>query len=113
MAEARTCHAPTLMKCFTLLSMHMDFRTHPGSHIFAVGNFVALGLNHGSVDDVTLTKRAILVYAVFRTTNALRHGGIRNVEHATDMLQQFCNEAGRGHRHASKSLEQFLGAHRR
>ena len=57
-----------------------------------LGNFVILGLNHGSVDDITLTKRAILVYAVFRTTDALRRSPKCDVEHIKDMLEQFCKE---------------------
>ena len=30
-----------------------------------LGNFVALGLNHGTVDDATTTKRAVLVLAIY------------------------------------------------
>ena len=74
-----------------------------------LGNFVALGLNHGTVDETTLTKRAVLVYAVYRATNTLRKCPARDVEHVKDMIQQYCREAVRGHGEATKKLEEFMG----
>ena len=70
-----------------------------------LGNFVALGLNQGKVDEKTLTLRASLVYAVFRTTNALRHNPTTSREVAHDMLVQFAKEAVRGHSKATAYLQ--------
>ena len=70
-----------------------------------LGDFVVLGLNHGKVDGRTLTLRAIVVYAVMRATNLLRHHPAIGDNVATDMVQQFAKEAVRGHGKASAVLD--------
>ena len=71
----------------------------------SVGNFVALGLNVGKVDDNLLTLRAIWVYAVYRATNNIRRNATTNGEVSTDVLQQFAKEAVRGHAYATRVLD--------
>ena len=78
--------------------------THPSTWL---GNFVALGLCKGSVDDKTLTLRAVLIYAVFRSTNYLRNNPTTSVDVVKDMLQQFAKEAVRGHPGATQMLDEF------
>ena len=76
-----------------------------------LGNFVILGVNHGSVEDSLLVKRAVVVYAIYRTSNKLRHSPARSNEEARDMAQQYTKEAVRGHVNATAMLESFcLGA---
>ena len=70
-----------------------------------LGNFVTLGVNSGRVDDSTLTLRAVLVYAVFRTTNHLRHRPLNRRELVWDMVRQFAKEAVRGHDKATQLLD--------
>ena len=64
-----------------------------------------LGVNYGSVDDTTLVKRSIVVYAVYRATNHLRHAPLSSTDAVKDMLCQFAREAVRGHGPATKRLE--------
>jgi hypothetical protein len=70
-----------------------------------LGNFVILGLNHGSVCEVTLVKRAIAVYATYRTINKLRHFPCTDCNIIRDMMYQFAREAVRGHGPATRLLE--------
>ena len=70
-----------------------------------LGNFVVLGSNRGSVDDMTLVRRAVVVYAVYRATNSLRHTPSDDYDVVKDMVHQFVREAVRGHTHATRLLE--------
>ena len=70
-----------------------------------LGNFITLGVNMGKVDDRTLTLRAVLVYAVFRTTNQLRHRPANDGTFVKDMVQQYAKEAVRGHAKATRVLD--------
>ena len=70
-----------------------------------LGNFITLGVNSCKVDDNMLTLRAVLVYAIFRTTNQLRHRPTDSVELARDMVCQFAKEAVRGHDKATQLLD--------
>ena len=74
----------------------------------AKGDFIVLGLNQGSVEDALLTKRAILVYAVYRATNLQRHSDdVASIVESSGILQQYAKEAVRGH---SVSTGILLGA---
>ena len=78
----------------------------PESHYSTwLGNFVVLGVNHGSVSDVVLVKRAIAVYATYRTTNSLRRSVSADGNVIQDMMYQHAREAVRGHGPATKFLE--------
>ena len=69
------------------------------------GNFITLGVNSGKVDDETLTLRAVLVYAIFRATNQLRHRQGDSAEVVKDMVQQYAKEGVRGHAKATRVLD--------
>jgi len=65
------------------------------------GGFIVLGLQAGQVGDDLLAKRAVLVYAAYRTMHTLR--GRRRLptqeqaQLAKDMLKQMAREAARRH----------------
>ena len=73
-----------------------------------LGNFVALGVNHRVCDDATLTKRAAIVYAVYMTTNHIRHHPTDDAQFINDMAQQYVREAVRGHPKAKANLEKRI-----
>ena len=52
------------------------------------GDLISLGLNRGSVDDQTLILRTVLAYALYRTTNMIRHRGRVPRSCALDMPAQ-------------------------
>ena len=70
-----------------------------------LSNFIILEVNSGTVDDRTLTLRALVVYATFRATNLLRHRQADSADHVIDILQQFAKEAVRGHDKATRVLD--------
>ena len=72
-----------------------------------LGNFVVLGVNHGTVNDTTLVKRAVVVYSIYRATNLLRHSPSNERDVIKDMVYQFAREAVRGHGPATKRLEDW------
>ena len=72
-----------------------------------LGRFVTLGLHAGPVSDQSLTQRAIVVYAVYMTTNKLRNSRAAAVD-IGDVLQQFAKEATRGHRWATTTLDGYV-----
>ena len=72
-----------------------------------LGNFVSLGLSHGTVDDHTLVKRAVVVYAIHRATNLLRHELEKDGDVVYDMVVQFAREAVRGHDLAIRLLRRY------
>ena len=93
-------------RCIVTRNLGQHFVGLPATHYSHwLGNFVALGLNHGACDDATLTKRAALVYAVYRTTNHLRHHPTGDAQFIMDMAQQYVREAVRGHPQATASVE--------
>ena len=93
-------------RCAVLRDLCHRFIGLPESHYSTwLGNFVVLGINHGSVSDVILVKRAIAVYATYRTTNSLRHSPTTDCNIIKDMMYQFAREAVRGHSPATKLLE--------
>ena len=55
-----------------------------------------------------LTLQALLVYAVYRTTNAARHSDSLSPQHIYDMLEEFIKGAARGHDNASRVLHEAL-----
>ena len=73
-----------------------------------LGNFVVLGVNHGKVDDTTVVKRAVVVYAIYRATNHLRHKPESNHDVIQDLVRQFAREAVRGHGPATRMLEAYV-----
>ena len=93
-------------RCSVLRDLCHRFIGLPDSHDSTwLGNFVVLGLNHGSVCEGTLAKRAIAVYATYRTTNKLRHSPCTDCSIIKDMMCQFAREAVRGHGPATRFLE--------
>ena len=59
-----------------------------------LSNFVLLGINLKNVDDNLLTRRAILLYAAYRSTNQARHHPHPiNAEIAEGVLQQNAKQA--------------------
>ena len=96
-------------RCIVTLNLSLQFVGLPATHYSHwLGNFVALGLNHCSCDDVTLTKRAAIVYAVYMTTNHIRHHPTDNAQFIMDMAQQHVREAVRGHPKATANLEKHI-----
>jgi hypothetical protein len=55
-----------------------------------------------------LTLHALLVYAVYRTTNAARHTDPLPPQHIYDMLEEFVKVAARGHGNATRVLDEAL-----
>ena len=102
------CNADSIehyARCTVTIDAARNFVGLQRSHYSTwLGDFVVLGLNHGKVDGKILTLRAIVVYAVMRTTNLLRHHPTTEDDAATDMVQQFAKEAVRGHGKASAVL---------
>ena len=77
------------------------------------GDVITLGLNAGEVSDTLLTKRAVLVYSVYRATNHLRHEHkYASQQMALDLLQQYAKEAVRGHAASTRILLQRDSASR-
>ena len=75
-----------------------------------LGNFVVLGVNYGKVDDATLVKRAVVVYAIYRATNHLRHAPSTSHDFIKDLIVQFARESVKGHVPATRMLEARVGA---
>jgi len=73
-----------------------------------LGNFVVLGVNHSKVNDTTLVKRAVVVYAIYRATNHLRHAPSSGHAFIKDLTYQFAREAVRGHTAATRMLESHV-----
>ena len=73
-----------------------------------LGNFVVLGVNDSKVNDTTLVKRAVVVYAIYRATNQLRHAPSTQHDFIQDLVHQFAREAVRGHPAATRMLEIHL-----
>ena len=95
-------------RCAVTIQAGKDFvgllDCHPSDRL---GNFVTLGLNSNRVNDTILVKRAVLVYAIYRTTNSLRHCPANNANVIKDMIHQFAREAVFGHAAAAKRLEEW------
>ena len=57
-------------------------------------NFVTLGVNLGTLDDNMLVRRAVLVYAVYCSSNQARNARVHiTPENAEGMLQQNAKNA--------------------
>ena len=74
------------------------------NYLPGVEDFVTLGLNRGTLEDSTLTLKAILIYSVYRTSDMYRRKGATNQENATQALQQFAKDAVKGHSRAQSAL---------
>lgn len=59
----------------------------------------------GTMDNTTLTLRAILVYCVYRTSDMYRRQGNGHMDGALQAMQQFAKEAVRGHTQAKGVLK--------
>ncbi len=72
-----------------------------------LGHFVTLGLNADKVQEDDLVRRALLLYAVYRATNLLRHIPMQSLDSVNDMLLQFAKEGVRGHGSSTAILDGF------
>ena len=96
-------------RCAVTRRLALQFLGLPIPHYsFWLGNFVALGVNHRYCDDAVLTRRAALVYSIYRTTNHLRHHPTSDAQFIMDMAQQYVREAVRGHPKATTNLEKHV-----
>ncbi len=91
---------PCLVKC-----AKKSLNLHPIGGGIQMGQFIALGLNEGTVSDETLVKRALGVYAAYRTVNHFSHESGCNASEVTDFFKQFIREAVRGHASSSSVLD--------
>jgi hypothetical protein len=93
--------------CMTTISVGAAFAGLSTERNNCLDNFVTLGLNKHTVPDTTLVKRAVLVYAIYRTTNTLRHSPTDDADVIHDMIRQYMREGVRGHPDATLRLEMF------
>ena len=70
-----------------------------------MGQFIALGLNEGTVSDELLAKRALGIYAAYRTINHASHECDYNPLDTHDLFKQFVREAVRGHSSSTLILD--------
>ena len=73
-----------------------------------LANFVVLGNNDSLVDEITLVKRAVAVYAIYMATNRLRHSPCSDPNFIQDLVFQFAREGVRNHNAAAKMLETHM-----
>lgn len=69
------------------------------------GIFVALGLNYGSCSKDDLTRRALLVYSVYKAHNLLRYKPLALGDSAIHLLSQFAVEGAMGNSAATGVLD--------
>ena len=90
-------------RCHVVRSFGLMFLNFSFSHDDALEEFVLAGVGTRWTENKDdLAKLAILVYAVYRTTNTARTQGRVSPTFAKQMLGQFAKEAVRGHPRSSK-----------
>ena len=58
-----------------------------------VGNLTTLGLNHATVADIDIIRRATYIYALYRTMCTLNHGEASSAREVYDMMCQYARQA--------------------
>ena len=64
---------------------------------YSKGDFIALGLDAGTVADHTIIRRAVWVYAAYRAHCDISHRGSLGPIQNQELLKQFAREAVQGH----------------
>ena len=77
----------------------------------SVGLLVTLGLCSAPVSDEHLTLRALWCYALYRTTQTLRHGEKVAPENIPDLLAQYAIEGVRGHTRSTSIFDHRFSIH--